>query len=80
MKIKIKGELSASEFRQAIFELVQELEDQFTITHVKNINIYLTPSDGEGERVYCRNARGKEIETYKFDGPYKSVDKDYDMT
>ncbi len=78
MKIKFHGELSIFELKQALFEQLQELEDEYQIRHSKNISLYLTPTNGFGEQVYCLNKCGKTIEVVKCYGPYRSVAEEYE--
>lgn len=78
MRIKFHGELSIPELRQAIFELLQALEDEYRVRHSKNISLYLTPTNGDGGRIYCKNRCGKKIDTIKCYGPYRSVAEKYD--
>ncbi len=78
MKIKFHGELSIPELKQAIFELFQELEDECLVRHSKNISLYLTPTDGTGDRIYCKNRCGMKIDTIKCYGPYHSVTEKYE--
>ncbi len=78
MKIKFHGELSIPELKQAIFELLQELEDEYLVRHSKNISLHLTPTDGTGDRTYCNNRYGKKIDTIKCYGPYRSITEKYE--
>ncbi len=78
MKIKFHGELSIPELKQAIFELLQELEDEYQVCHSKNISLYLTPTNGSGDKIYCKNRYSKKVDTIKCYGPYRSVAEKYE--
>ena len=73
MKIRIKGEMSITELIQAIYEQLREMEELYRVSYTRDVVIFLTPTDGEGEEVSCRNRRGKEVVSLQCDGPYKSV-------
>jgi len=80
MKIQIKGEFTIAELRQAIFEQLHELEDQFTIRHSRNVTIYLTPTNGFGNEVYCRDQSGRKIEVISCNGPYRDISDEYSVS
>lgn len=79
MKIKIKGEMTIPGLRQAIFEQLKEMEERFAIRHVRDITMYVTPTNGFGDEVLCRDPLGTEIKTLHSEGPYRSVAEDYEI-
>ena len=79
MKIKIKGELSLAQARQCIFEQLLEIEDRFALRHARSITLYMTPTNGFGDEVSCRDGRGEEISTIRSEGPYPSAAESYDI-
>ena len=79
MKIKIKGEMTIPELRQAIYEQLHEIESRFFIRNTKDITIYMTPTNGFGNQVECRDTNGREVSTLYSDGPYRSAAERYDL-
>lgn len=79
MKIKIKGEMTIPALRQAIFEQTQEMEDRFAVRYVRDISLYVTPTNGFGDEVLCRDPLGKEIQSLYSEGPYRSIAEDYEI-
>ena len=73
MKIKIKGEWTLAQTRQAIFEQIQEMENQFHVFYSKDITLYIPPTNGHGDEVSCRDACGREISVLYSNGPYQSA-------
>jgi|TARA_R110000782_G_scaffold266470_1_gene360902 hypothetical protein len=79
MKIKITGEMTIPALRQAIFEQTQQMEDRFAVRYVRDITIYVTPTNGFGDEVLCRDPLGTEIKTLHSGGPYRSAARDYEI-
>ena len=65
--------------RQAIYEQLREMEDRFAIRYVRDITLYVTPTNGFGDEVSCRDAIGNEIKTLYCQGPYRSMTEDYEI-
>lgn len=79
MKIKFQGELSIPDLRQAIYEQLQDIEDRFLVRHSKDISLYLTPTNGFGNEIYCKDQHGQEVKVVFCHGPYRSVAEEYDI-
>ncbi|MCB2062379.1 MAG: hypothetical protein KDE25_02790 [Novosphingobium sp.] len=79
MRIKIKGEMTLTQLRQCIYEQFLEIEDRFCVRHARGVSIYLTPTDGHGEEVRCRDGRGDPVDTMFSDGPYPCAADSYDI-
>lgn len=77
MKIKIKGELSLPEVRQALFELLAMLEDEYRVRYAYGATLYLTPTNGFGEEVVPVTQSGREVTSLDSDGPYRSLAAEY---
>ena len=73
IQIKVKGEFTVSEARQALFEKLQELEDDYAVRHVRNLSLYLTPTNGFGDEVVPHNHAGQKVDTLYSQGPYRSA-------
>lgn len=80
MKISISGEHSLRQLIQCIYEQLLEIEQTYAVNFARRVTIYLTTTDGNGNVVYCRDARGKEVFDMKADGPYSSSADHYDMS
>ena len=70
MKISIRGEHSLRNLIQCIYEQLLEIEQTYNIDFARRVTIYMTTTDGRGNVVFCRDARGNEVMTMKTDGPY----------
>ena len=79
MKIKIKGEMTLAQLRQCLFEQLHEMEERFNVRHVRDVTLYITPTNGLGGEVYCRDGLGQEVSTLYSKGPYRSVADHYDI-
>ena len=79
MKIKFQGDLTLPALRQAIFEQLSELESQYSVRHSKKVTLYITPTNGFGDEIYCRDGRGKEVQVIFCHGPYRSAAEDYEI-
>jgi hypothetical protein len=71
MQITIKGEMTIAEIRQAIFEKLHQIEDEFAVTHSMGATLYVNPTDGVGGRVIPRTRQGAPLEKLQCNGPYR---------
>lgn len=79
MKIKISGEMTLAQLRQCIFEQFLELEDTYAVRHARGATIYMTFTNGFGDEVRCRDARGEDVSTIRSDGAYPCAADRYDL-
>jgi len=79
MKIKFQGELSMTQLSQAVYEQLHQIEDQYRVRHAKEITLYLTPTNGFNNEIYCRDVYGKEVKVVFCHGPYRSAAEDYEI-
>jgi len=79
MKIKVKGELTLAQLRQCLFEQLYEIEERFAVRHARSITLYMTPTNGFGDEVCCRDGRGEEVSTIRSEGPYTTAAESYDV-
>lgn len=77
MKIRIKGEMTIAELKQAIFEQIRDLEDRFAIRYSRDVTIYLTLTNGFGDEVICKDPMGNVIRTLYCGGAYHSAAAEY---
>lgn len=73
MQISIKGELSMDALRQALFEQLSELEEQFAIAHSRGATLYVNPTNGNGDTVVARTRDGRQVTRLESAGPYRSA-------
>lgn len=64
MKIRVKGELTIAEIRQALFEKLHEVEDDLAVRYSMGATLYINPTNGFGEKVEPHTAYGR-ISTYQ---------------
>lgn len=77
MQITIKGEMTIAEIRQAIYEKLSELEDDFAIAYSKGATLYVNPTNGLGEEVVARTKQGKTVGKMSCNGPYRSAAEEF---
>lgn len=73
MKIRVRGEMSIAEIRQALWEKLAEAEDDLAIRYSRGATLYINPTNGFGQDVIPRGERGEKIKDLNSDGPYKSA-------
>jgi hypothetical protein len=56
MEIKLKGEMTVADIRQALFEQLCTLEDDYAVHYSRGATLYLNPTDGLGDDVTPRMA------------------------
>lgn len=78
MQILIRGEMSMADIRQAIFEKLHELEDDYAVKFSRGATIYINPTDGKGQNVVPR-CRGRSLKKMDCDGPYHSAADDFKL-
>lgn len=79
MKIIVRRELSLTQLRQCLFEQFIFIEDRYAIRHSRNITLYMTTTNGQGEEVVCRDWRGEDVTTIHAGGPYPCAADRYDF-
>lgn len=64
---------------QALFEKLNEIEDEFAIQHAKGIRLYFDPVDELGEEVILKNKSGRRVDKILSKGPYKSAAEEFQI-
>lgn len=77
MQLRFTGELTFAELRQAIFEALHEIEEDFGIRHSRGLVMYINPTDGNGAPVVPRNAGGSAVTKVTKRGPYNCAADHY---
>jgi len=79
MEIKVTGEMTIPEIRQALFERLHEVEDEYAVRHSRGATLYINPTNGFGDDVVPRNKGGRIVNKLYSDGPYKSAADEYKL-
>lgn len=73
MQITIKGELTIAEIRQALYEKLHELEDDFAVRYSQGATLYVNPTNGLGDAVVPHNKADRSVTKLYSNGPYRSA-------
>ncbi len=77
--ITVRGHLTMAQLRQAIFEVLGEIEDEYNLRHARNVTFFVNPTDEFGEKVILRDERGKVLSRVTKKGPYRSAAEEYNL-
>ena len=77
--ISVRGDLTMAQVRQAIFEALGEIEDEYNLRHSRNVTLFVNPTDEFGEKVILRDERGKVLSRVTKKGPYRSAAEEYNL-
>ncbi len=61
-----------TQLRQAFYEKLLELEEEFGVAHLKGATLYVNPINEFGEDVVLRNKYGQAVHKLFSQGPYRS--------
>ena len=78
MYINIHGEMTLAEIRQALFEKLSQVEDEFAVRYSRGASLILRPTNGFGDRVKPRYANGEEVKKINSRGPYRAAADHYE--
>ena len=78
MQIKLRGEMTIPEIRQALFEKLCEIEEEYGIRFSRGATLHIHPTNGFGDDVIPR-AGGREVTTLYSTGPYRSAADEHDL-
>ena len=79
MQIKIKGEMTIFEIRQAIFEQLTQIEEDFTIRYSRGATLYINPTNGFGDDIEPTDRSGRRVDRLYCDGGYRAAALDYKL-
>lgn len=77
--ISVRGDLTMAEVRQAIFEALNEIEDEFAVRHTRNATLFINPTDETGGKLVVRNRLGGVVSRVTKKGPYRSAADEYNI-
>lgn len=72
MEIKVKGEMTIADIKQALFEKLQEVEDDHAVRYSRGATLYINPTNGFGDDVY------PGVKKLYSRGPYRAAADDYE--
>lgn len=75
--ISVRGDLTMAQVRQAIFEALGEIEDEYNLRHSRNVTLFVNPTNEHGEKVILRDSLGKVVSRVTKKGPYRSAADEY---
>ncbi len=78
MKIQIRGEHTLPQIRRALCEQLALLETDYALRFGRDVTLYLTPTNGFGVDLMCRDERGEPLPALHCDGPYACAADEYD--
>src|SRR5438270_8090576 len=73
MEIKIRGQMTIADLRQALFEQLHELETKYAVQFSRGATLYINATNSFGEDVTPRMPGGHELKTLYSTGPYRSA-------
>ena len=65
MEVRIKGQMTIADIRQALFEQLHELETKYAVQFSRGATLYINPTNVFGEDVTPRMPGGHELRTRK---------------
>lgn len=77
--IRIHGDMTFAQVRQALFEVLGQLEDEFAVRHTRSATLYIHPTNEVGERLVVRNSLGAAVTRVTRKGPYRSAADEYNI-
>lgn len=77
IRIKLKGLRTTQEIRSMVHDALCQLEE-LGVTHLRGVNLYVTPADKEGSPVMPRQHRRK-ITALTIEEPYRSAADDHGL-
>ena len=73
MEIKLRGEMTIADLRQALFEQLHDLETNYSVKFSRGATLYINPTNGCGDDVVPRMAGGRPLTKLYSAGPYRSA-------
>jgi hypothetical protein len=77
MQIKVTGEMTMAQMRQALVEKLLEVEAEYAVRHSQGATLFINPTNGFGDKVKPTNRAGGEVKKVYSDGPYRSAADDF---
>lgn len=71
--------MTIPEIRQAIYEQLARIEDDFAVRYSRGATLYINPTNGFGDTVKPVDHAGEEIKKLNSRGPYRSAADDFKL-
>lgn len=68
--------MTIADIRQALYERLNELEDDYAVKFSKGATLYVNPTDEFGQPVVPRTRDGRAVTKLNCNGPYRSAADD----
>lgn len=79
MQIKIRGEMTLYDIRQALFEKLTEIEDDLAVRYTRGATLYINPTNGFGADIEPVDQAGRRVDHVYSEGPYRSAAEDFKL-
>lgn len=79
MKINVKGEMTLADIRQALFEQLCDIEENYAVRYSQGATLYINPTNGFGDEVVPHNALGQKVTKLYSKGPYRSAADEFKL-
>lgn len=79
MKIRVRGEMSLAEIRQALWEKLAEAEESFAVRYSRGATLFINPTNGFGDEVTPVREDGKAVTDLTSTGPYRSAADEFKL-
>ncbi|MEX2374460.1 MAG: hypothetical protein WD942_02595 [Dehalococcoidia bacterium] len=79
MKIRVHGEMTIPEIRQAIYEQLARIEEDFAVRYSRGATLFINPTNGFGDDVKPIDRSGEEIRKLNCRGPYRSAADEFKL-
>jgi hypothetical protein len=79
MEIKLRGEMTIADIRQALFEQLHDLEINYSVKFSRGATLYIHPTNGIGDDVIPRMAGGRPLTKLHSIGPCRSAADQYKL-
>lgn len=73
MKIRIKGEMTLAEIKQALWEMLAQAESKYAIRYSRGATLFINPTNGFGDDVTPLREDGQPMTDLNSRGPYRSA-------
>ena len=77
--LRLNGEMTTAELRQALFEMIGQLEDECRVRRTCNATLYINPVDERGEKIVVRNSLGAVVNNVTRRGAYRCAADEYNI-
>lgn len=79
MQIKIRGNMSIADVRQALFEVLHEIEESYGVRFSRGGTLFLNPTDKHGDDVIPHEPGGRKVNKLYCSGPYRSAADEHNI-